>query len=68
MTGSRTIWLVTYEAYYYDPHEALRAKLQTIGKVTEVPLPPEPIGSNLEENRVRLVRIDINKEVSSLAP
>lgn len=68
VTGSRTIWLVTYEAYYYDPHEALRAKLQTIGKVTEVPLPPEPIGSNLEENRVRLVRIDINKEVSSLAP
>jgi 4-amino-4-deoxy-L-arabinose transferase-like glycosyltransferase len=56
-----TVWLVLNETYYYDPHDALLARLSQLGQVTEVSLPPDPDTPDPQENPpLRLIRIAIN--------
>jgi hypothetical protein len=56
---SKTLWLVLYETYYYDPHDALLARLRQLGQVTEVSLPPDRDATNSLE-ALRLIRITIH--------
>jgi 4-amino-4-deoxy-L-arabinose transferase-like glycosyltransferase len=57
----KTVWLVLFETPYYDPHDALLARLRQLGQVTEVSLPPDPDVSDPQENPpLRLIRISIN--------
>jgi hypothetical protein len=55
------VWLVLFETSYYDPHDALLARLRQLGQATEISLPPDPDISDLQENPpLRLIRISIN--------
>jgi hypothetical protein len=56
---SKTLWLVLYETYYYDPHNALLARLRQLGQVTEVSLPPDRDTTSSQE-ALRLIRITIH--------
>jgi uncharacterized membrane protein len=63
LTASKpnTVWLVLYETYYYDPHNALLEKIRTIGKVAEFPLPSDPDARAPQEAApLRLIRISMN--------
>jgi len=60
-SSSKTLWLVLYETYYYDPHEALLAQLRQKGEVTEIDLPPDPDSYSSDENsNLRLIRVAIH--------
>ncbi|WP_260704162.1 glycosyltransferase family 39 protein [Edaphobacter flagellatus] len=57
-SDGKTIWLVSYETYYYDPNNALLKRLSELGHSTLVPLPENPddhAGSN--DSQLRLYRI-----------
>ena len=56
---SKTIWLVRYETYFYDPHDALLEKMRQLGQVTELSLPPDRDAPDPQES-LRLFRISIN--------
>jgi 4-amino-4-deoxy-L-arabinose transferase-like glycosyltransferase len=57
----KAVWLVLNETYYYDPHNALLARLSQLGQVTEIRLPSDPDTPDPQENPpVRLIRIAIN--------
>ena len=57
----KTLWLVLYETYYYDPHDALLVRLRQLGTVTEVRLPPDPdTPDSKDQEALRLFRISIN--------
>ncbi len=57
---SKTLWVVLYETYYYDPHEALLQQLRRRGQVTEIDLPPDPDAQPSEEDgHLRLVRVSL---------
>jgi hypothetical protein len=55
----KTLWLVRYEAYYYDPHDALLERLRQIGQVTEIRLPPDPDTTDPRQT-LRLFRVSAN--------
>lgn len=55
---SKTVWLVWYETYYYDPHDALLARLRQLGQVTEFRLPPDRDTPDPKE-ALRLVRVSL---------
>ncbi|MGA3372021.1 MAG: glycosyltransferase family 39 protein [Terracidiphilus sp.] len=52
----KTLWLVLYETYYYDPHEALLNRLGQLGQVSEFRLPPDRDASDPQE-ALRLIRV-----------
>ena len=55
---SRTLWLVLYETYYYDPHEQLLQRLRERAEVTEVKLPPDPDAQDSDDDPgLRLIRV-----------
>lgn len=55
----KTVWLVWYETYYYDPHNALLGRLRQLGQVTEFSLPPDRDAPDPQE-ALRLIRASIN--------
>jgi 4-amino-4-deoxy-L-arabinose transferase-like glycosyltransferase len=55
----KAVWLVLFETSYYDPHDALLARLRQLGQVTEFSLPPDPDTPDSQEIP-RLMRISIN--------
>jgi hypothetical protein len=57
-SNSRTLWLVLSETNYYDPHQALLARLRGIGQVTELQLPQEPRAGTADESP-RLIRVSL---------
>jgi len=58
---SRSLWLVLNETYYYDPHDALLARLKQLGKVTEFSLPLDPdLHDAQDKESLRLFRISVN--------
>jgi len=56
---SKTLWLVLYETYYYDPHDALLGRIRELGEATEFHLPSDPDTPDSKES-LRLIRISIN--------
>jgi hypothetical protein len=58
-SDSKTFWVVRYETYYYDPQDALLARLRQLGKVEEINLPPDPDATSDEES-LRLFRVTIH--------
>jgi 4-amino-4-deoxy-L-arabinose transferase-like glycosyltransferase len=55
---SKTLWLVLYETYYYDPHEQLLQRLREKAEVSEVSLPTDPDAEVSEEDSgLRLIRV-----------
>jgi uncharacterized membrane protein len=57
----KTVWVVLYENYYYDPHEALVTRLQKLGPVTEMSLPSDPsITDPQNKETLRLIRVAMN--------
>jgi 4-amino-4-deoxy-L-arabinose transferase-like glycosyltransferase len=57
----KAVWLVLFETSYYDPHDALLARLSQLGQATEIRLPSDPDTPDLQENPpLRLIRIAIN--------
>jgi 4-amino-4-deoxy-L-arabinose transferase-like glycosyltransferase len=55
---SKTVWLVLYETYYYDPHEQLLQRLREKAEVTEVSLPTDPDAEVTEDDHgLRLIRV-----------
>jgi len=52
----KSLWLVRYEACYYDPHDAFLERLRQLGQVTEIRLPPDSDNSGLKQ-ALRLFRI-----------
>jgi hypothetical protein len=52
----KTLWLVLYETYYYDPHNKLLSRLRQLGEVSEVSLPPDRDAPNSQQ-ALRLFRI-----------
>jgi 4-amino-4-deoxy-L-arabinose transferase-like glycosyltransferase len=57
----KAVWLVLNETYYYDPHDALLARLSQLGQVTEIRLPPDPDTPDAQVSPpLRLIRIAIN--------
>jgi len=59
--GTKTLWLVSFETYYYDPHEALLAELRRRGEVTEVALPPDPDSlPSQQDSHPRLIRVTLH--------
>jgi uncharacterized membrane protein len=54
----RTVWLVCYETYYYDPHDALLGRLRQLGAVTEFSLPPDRDTPDPRE-ALRLIRVSL---------
>ena len=60
-SGSKTLWLVLYETHYYDPHDALLARLRQLGLATEVHfLPERDTGASQDDQTMRLIRISLN--------
>jgi hypothetical protein len=60
-SSAKTLWLVLYETYYYDPHDALLARLRQLGQVTEFRFPPVgDIPASQEDPPLRLIRISVN--------
>lgn len=57
----KTLWLVRYETNYYDPHDALLARLRQLGQVTEVRLPPDP-GATDPQEALRLFRVSLGND------
>jgi hypothetical protein len=55
----KTVWLVWYETYYYDPHDALLEKLGQLGQVTEFRLPTDRDATDPKE-ALRLFRVSLN--------
>jgi hypothetical protein len=55
----KTVWLVWYETYYYDPHDALLERLSQRGQVTEFRLPPDRDTTDPQE-ALRLIRVSLN--------
>jgi hypothetical protein len=56
-----TIWLVLDETYYYDPHNALLARLRRLGQVDESRLPPDPDNPDAEgDESLHLFRLTLN--------
>ncbi len=54
----KTLWLVLYETYYYDPHEQLLQRLREKAEVSEVSLPTDPDAEISEEDSgLRLIRV-----------
>ncbi len=57
----KAVWLVLNETYYYDPHDALLARLRQLGQATEICLPSDPDTPDSQVNPpLRLIRISIN--------
>jgi 4-amino-4-deoxy-L-arabinose transferase-like glycosyltransferase len=57
----KTLWLVLYESYYYDPHDALLERLRQVGRVTEFRLPSDPdIPDSQNDETLRLIRVSVN--------
>jgi len=57
----KTVWLVLYETNYYDPQDALLARLRQLGQATEIHLPPDPdTPKSQDKQTLRLVRISLN--------
>jgi 4-amino-4-deoxy-L-arabinose transferase-like glycosyltransferase len=55
---AKTLWLVLYETYYYDPHEQLLRQLREKAQVTEVSLPADPDAEiSAEDPGLRLIRV-----------
>ena len=57
--GTKTLWVVSYEAMYYDPRYALLDRLQRMGQISEIPLPPDAPGSRSDDSPLRLTRITL---------
>ncbi len=57
-SGPKTVWLVWYESYYYDPHDALLERLGQLGQVTEFRLPPDRDATDPKE-ALRLFRVSL---------
>jgi 4-amino-4-deoxy-L-arabinose transferase-like glycosyltransferase len=55
----KTLWVVLYETYYYDPHDALLERLGQLGQVSEFRQPPDRDASDPQE-ALRLIRISVN--------
>ena len=56
----KTVWIVSYENDYYDPHQALLERLGQMGSATEVPLPLEPESQGSEsDSGLRLIRFTL---------
>jgi|GEM_PF-2874567 len=54
----KTLWLVLYETYYYDPHEQLLQRLRENAEVSEVSLLTDPDAEISEEDSgLRLIRV-----------
>jgi hypothetical protein len=60
-SNTKTVWLVSYETYYYDPHNALLARLGQSGQTTEVALPADPDDSisSQQDSHLRLIRLSV---------
>jgi hypothetical protein len=56
----KTVWLVRYETYYYDPQDALLDRMRQLGQVTEISLPTEPDATEADESP-RLFRVSLRK-------
>jgi 4-amino-4-deoxy-L-arabinose transferase-like glycosyltransferase len=54
----KTVWLVRYETYYYDPNDALLKKLCQLGQVSEFRLPPDRDTPDPQE-ALRLIRVSV---------
>jgi 4-amino-4-deoxy-L-arabinose transferase-like glycosyltransferase len=54
-----TVWLVSFETYYYDPHNELQARLRELGQVTEFHIPAEGNGDTQDDSALRLMRVTI---------
>jgi 4-amino-4-deoxy-L-arabinose transferase-like glycosyltransferase len=59
-SDSKTLWIVRYETYYYDPQDALLARMRQLGKVEEISLPPDP-DTTSEEESLRLFRVKLQQ-------
>jgi uncharacterized membrane protein len=60
LSGNRTVWLVSYESDYYDPHQKLLQRLGQMGSVIEVPLPFEPDTQASESDQgLKLIRVNL---------
>jgi hypothetical protein len=55
-SGRRTYWILSYESFYPDPHDAFFRKLASVGQLSEVPLPPDPEATAEEGSGMRLLR------------
>jgi hypothetical protein len=55
----KAVWLVWYETYYYDPHDALLERLRQLGQVTEFRLPPDRDATDPQE-ALRLIQVSLN--------
>ncbi|HYW41366.1 MAG TPA: glycosyltransferase family 39 protein [Bryobacteraceae bacterium] len=54
----RSLWLILFETYYYDPSDALGAALSRLGKTAELPTGREQdSGAAPDESMPRLIRI-----------
>jgi hypothetical protein len=57
---SKTLWLVLYETYYYDPHDTLLESLRQFGQVTEFSFPQgEGASASEDDSNLRLIRISL---------
>lgn len=59
-SNSKTIWLIRYETYYYDPHDALLDRMRQLGTVAEINLPPDPDLTGDDES-IRLFRVSVRQ-------
>jgi hypothetical protein len=59
-SDAKTLWIVRYETYYYDPRDALLARLRQLNQVIEVNLPPDPDATSDEES-LRLFRVTVRR-------
>jgi hypothetical protein len=56
----KTVWVVSYESAYYDPHQALVERLSHMGRATEVPLPSDPeVQASESDPGLRLIRVSL---------
>jgi hypothetical protein len=55
-SDAKTLLIVRYETYYYDPQDALLARMRQLGKVEEISLPPDPDATS-EDESLRLFRV-----------
>ena len=57
----KAVWLVLFETSYYDPHDALLARLRQLGQSTEIRLPSDPDTPDLRKIHLcASIRISIN--------
>ena len=59
-SDAKTLWIVRYETYFYDPQDALLARLRQLGQVEEISLPPDP-DTTSEDESLRLFRVTLRK-------